>query len=354
MSGKNEKTYEQKISELLEQLPLCCQSFIYGRGTNTQSSTRYGYASDLNYFIHWLVQNNPRFVDKDIKLLTIQELASLSRDEMNIFIAHYHSTHSERSTARKRASISAFYEYFIADDKIQRNPAAICERVKVHQKMPIYLTNDEQDKLMDCILYGTGLSKKAQAENHKYVLRNYALVSLILDTGLRISEALNTRIRDFDFEECNVLVRRKGNKLEYVYYSDLACDHLQQYLNSKPEQQRKMDCPFFSTLSGDVLGVRAAENMVKKYACAALPQKGQSISPHKLRSSFAMSFYRASDNNLLLLQKRLSHADISTTNIYAKATNSEVKDSRDWRKLSNYKMTQMQSLNKKENADNDY
>lgn len=332
MAGKNEKTYEEKIVELLDDLPSCCQSFIYGRGTNTQSSTRYGYASDLNYFIRWLVDNNPRFVDREIKSLTIQDLASLSRDEMNIFMAHYHSKHSERSTARKRASLSAFYEYFIADDKIQRNPAAICERVKVHQKMPVYLTNEEQNKLMDCILHGTGLSKKAQAENAKYALRNYALVSLILDTGLRISEVLYTYVRDFDFDECNVLVRRKGNKLEYVYYSDLACEHLKNYLNSKPELQRKMNQPFFTTLAGDVLGVRAAENMVKKYACAALPQKGQSISPHKLRSSFAMSFYRASDHNLLLLQKRLSHADISTTNIYAKATNNEVKDSRDWRK----------------------
>ena len=97
----------------------------------------------------------------------------------------------------------------------------------------------------------------------------------------------------------------------------------------------EVELPAFTTTKGERLSVRAVETLVKKYVKASLPDKALTISPHKLRSSFAMTFYEASNYNLLLLQKRLNHASVTTTTVYAKATQKEVEDSRNV--LQNYK-----------------
>ena len=89
-----------------------------------------------------------------------------------------------------------------------------------------------------------------------------------------------------------------------------------------------MDLPAFTTNSGDRLSVRAVETLVKKYVKASLPSMAGKISPHKLRSSFAMTFYEANNYDILLLQKRLNHKSVNTTNIYAKATDKAVSESR--------------------------
>ena len=153
---------------------------------------------------------------------------------------------------------------------------------------------------------------------------------LLLDTGLRVSEMLSTDIADYDLESCSILVRRKGGDIQTVYYSDECALYLDTYFTSQKERFLLSDheIPAFTTIKGERLGVRAVENLVKKYVTACMPKKAKLISPSKLRSSFAMSFYAANQNNVTLLQKKMDHKSLLMTNVYAKASNTEMEQSR--------------------------
>ena len=141
---------------------------------------------------------------------------------------------------------------------------------------------------------------------------------------------LSTDIKDYNLEQCSVIVIRKGGDIQNVYYSDECAGCLREYFDSQTVRFALKDdeFPAFTTSTGNRLGVRAVETLVKKYAGACFPEKKAILSPHKLRSSFAMSFYEASGNDILLLQKKLNHKSITTTNIYAKASQKADMESR--------------------------
>ena len=184
------------------------------------------------------------------------------------------------------------------------------------------------------------------AFHEKYKKRDLAIIFLFLDTGLRISELQALNINDVviydDFmqdesNECFVLTLRKGKKRSgktpsKVYFSDESKTYIQDYLRSREIHGEKFDSnsPLFTTLDGDRLSVRQIQQMLKKYVRASLHRSD--ISVHKLRSSFAMEFYKA-EHDILVLQNRMGHASIAATNIYARASDKEeaVKASRNWR-----------------------
>lgn len=218
----------------------------------------------------------------------------------------------------------------MSNEKLTKNPVLATKTIKVPEKNVIYLTDEEQALLLKTVQSGHGLAERTAKLHNKFADRDSALFLLLLDTGLRVSEMLSTDIRDYDLEKGSVLVTRKGGDTETVYYSDECAECLDFYFSAQKARFyiEGDNLPAFTTLSGARLGKRAVETLVKKYVSACMPDKTKLISPHKLRSSFAMSFYEASDNNILLLQKKLHHKSINTTNIYAKASNKESEDSR--------------------------
>ena len=160
-------------------------------------------------------------------------------------------------------------------------------------------------------------------------------IFLFLDTGLRVSELASINVKDLSLDDYSVVVQRKGrNKIQMIYYSDESAEYITDYLNERKARRLIYhgDDPLFISNRGTRISVREIQLMLKKYVAAALPEKAQSISPHKLRSSFAMEFYRSTDKDILTLQKRMGHKSIMTTNIYAKAAEAEDKDMRNWRK----------------------
>ena len=197
----------------------------------------------------------------------------------------------------------------------------------------IYLTDDEQALLLNTVQYGTNLPDKTLKRHNRYAERDSAMFVVLLDTGLRVSELLGTDIRDFNLDNCSVVVVRKGGDVQNVYYSDECCGYLREYFSTQTAlfSLTDGDFPAFTTTTGNRLGVRAVETLVKKYVGACLPDKKAIISVHKLRSSFAMSFYKASDNDILLLQKRLNHASLTTTQKYATAATEREISMRNWR-----------------------
>lgn len=326
--------YGSKIEEILNELPTFVQDFIYNFGHIENYATKFEYCRDIRDFFRFIVNYLPDYCDKDVKELTINDVANVGTLDINRYLTLLSGDETtglkQTTVKRRRATLSSMYGFFVSNGKMEKNPVLATKTIKVPEKNVIYLTNEEQSLLLNTVRYGTNLKDTVAKVHNIYANRDAAMFLLILDTGLRVSEMLATDIIDYNLSECSVVVKRKGGDIETVYFSDECAEYLEVYFDEQRVKYRLSDAeiPAFTTTSGNRLGVRAVEMLVKKYVAACLPDKTKIISPHKLRSSFAMSFYEASDSNILLLQKKLHHKSITTTNIYAKASDKEMRESR--------------------------
>lgn len=331
---KNRPSNSEKLIALVDNLPDFCYGFFFDTVTTMALSTRVAYARDIQIFFEYLINMHPHFCLKEIKNISRDDMKLIMPEDINRFISRYVNDDNEASkktAARKRASLSSFFHYLYNTLRIiDKNPVDGAMRVKIPSKDYVeYLTIDEQIKLLDTIKYGSGLSNSQLKYHQKYAIRDYALFSMALDTGMRVSEMNGIDIQDLDLDKCSVIIQRKGGKSQKLFYSDEIRDNLQEYLDEKRAFIPYLGSaePLFTTLKGNRLSVRQMEELVKKYVSAALPNRVNAISFHKMRSSFAMETY-AVEPDLLKLQRKLGHSQITATNIYAKASNKDLENSR--------------------------
>ena len=334
---KDKQLDSQKYIALINDLPECTHSYLMTGLSENTLTTKIAYARDIKYFLEFAVSFYPYFSEKTIKEITFDDLEKITAEDINVYLFTMKDQGlGEKTRARKKSAISAMFNYMInAQRKMTYNPVSGSTKIRLPEKdFVVYLNLDEQSRLLNTIRTGIGLSKGQLVYHERYKVRDLAVIFLFLDTGLRVSELSSINVKDLSLDDYTVVVQRKGrNKIQMIYYSDESAQYLTDYLNERKARGDVFhgDDALFVTLEGNRLSVREIQAMVKKYVAAALPEKMHSISPHKLRSSFAMEFYRASDKDILTLQKRMGHKSILTTNIYAKAADSEIKESRNWR-----------------------
>ena len=336
----DKKMDSQKYLELMNELPECTHGYLMTGLSENTLTTKIAYARDIKYFMDFAISYYPYFSEKTVKEITMEDLEQITAEDINVYLFTMKDLGlGEKTRARKKSAISAMFNYMInAQRKLTYNPVSGSTKIRLPEKdFVIYLTMEEQEKLLDTVRFGHGLTD-GQLKYHKNLMkRDLAVIFLFLDTGLRVSELSSINVKDLSLDDFTVVVQRKGrNKIQMIYYSDESAEYLNDYLNERKARGDLFhgDDPLFVTLEGNRLSVREIQAMLKKYVAAALPEKTHSISPHKLRSSFAMEFYRNSDKDILTLQKRMGHKSILTTNIYAKAADAEERESRNWRKKS--------------------
>lgn len=342
------KSNNQLYMELVDTLPKFTHEFFFFGISEKAILTKLSYARDIKYFFEFAIDHIPSFSHMKLHEISVDDLKDLSPMDINKFLAWMDDQElSEKTRARRKTSVSVLFTYLInTERKLQFNPVSGAQKIEIEQSdYVIYLKLSEQKQLLDCIQYGTGLSKHQLYYHEKYKKRDLAIVFLFLDTGLRVSELHSLNMKDVimfedpiepENNECYVITLRKGHKKSLaaskVYFSDEARDYIKDYLSSREIAGEKFNdaTPLFTTLEGDRLSVREIQQMLKKYVKAALGRSD--ISVHKLRSSFAMEFYKA-EHNILVLQQRMGHKSIAATNIYARASDKEeaVKQSRNWR-----------------------
>ena len=320
-----------KIIEFCDILPECCSPFLMETGTETAKTTRLSYARELSWFFDYLISYHPEFCELEKRQITLDHVKMITSQDISRYLTIYMDQgKKERTVARKRAALSSFFNYLTRNRLIEFNPVLAATRVKIHQSDEVlYLNIEDQVSLLSSVDNGNCLSGRMKTEHKKYQVRDYALIILLLDTGMRVSELRGIDLADLNLTECSVIVTRKGGNIQTLYYSDETKKAIEQYLEERKakDQELKPEDPLFISLKGSRLTVRAIEKLVKKYTAAAIPGKGQLLSPHKMRSSFAMEDYRA-EQNILSLQRKLGHKSLAATNVYAKATDQELKKSR--------------------------
>lgn len=330
MSG-NTKTYQEQVyidytlrlREILNTLPPFAKDYFRAIEPRTSAKTRISYAYDIRVFFRFLIENNPVYHDYTMDQFRPNDLDKI--DPMDIeeymeYLKVYKNdeerqiVNSEVGLARKMSALRSFYLYYYKHQIIQTNPTLLVEMPKLYDKEIIRLDTDEVVKLLDfvenCGDQLTG-QKKVYYEKTKY--RDLAILTLLLGTGIRVSECVGLDLQDVDYKNHGIRITRKGGKQMTVYFGDEVADALLRYMEMDREHAVTLpgnENALFLSTQHKRMGVQSVENMVKKYARQIAPNK--KITPHKLRSTYGTALYRET-GDIYLVADVLGHNDVNTT-----------------------------------------
>ncbi len=327
-----------KINELCEELPSYVREFIVGIHTRTSTLTRLNYVYDLRIFFDYLSKKVFRTLKpNEIELVDLEKLKAADIESYLYYLSSYEFKGKkyrcqERAKERKLCSLRSFFKYFFNRDKLSSNVCTKVELPKRHEHNIIRLEANEVVKLLDRV-ESDNLSNVSRRENAYHDItriRDVAIITLFLGTGIRISELVGLNYENFNFDENSFRVVRKGGSESILYYSEETSDALKKYsawqqeqIDSKTAFGKKIEnqTAMFYSLQGKRISVRAVENLVKKYSKYITEKK---ITPHKLRSTFGTELYR-NTQDIYVVATVLGHKDINTTRRHYAATSDELK-----------------------------
>lgn len=220
---------------------------------------------------------------------------------------------SVNSRARKVSAIRAFFRY-LTDKKhmLETNPMASLESPTIRKTLPVYLTADDSVKLLEAV----------QGE---YAERDYCILTLFLNCGLRLAELCGLNLSDIR-SDGTMRVVGKGNKERTVYLNDACVQAIADYLKVRPQDGLKgadRNALFISRL-GKRLGRRGVQEMVsRQLAKIGLDAEGYSV--HKLRHTAATLMYQHGEVDVRVLKEILGHESLSTTQIYTHVSNEQAR-----------------------------
>ena len=310
-----------RLRELANELPPYCKDFFRGIEPRTSSRTRIAYAYDLKVFFEFLLKANPALKNQTIRDITLDHLDQLVSSDFEEYTEYLKYRFNDKNQEvmnkelgikRKLSTIKSFYRYFYNRERLQNNPASRLELPKLVTKEIIRLDADEVALLLDEIEQGEHLTEKQKAFHKKTKIRDVALITLLLGTGIRVSECVGLNITDVDFKNSGIRIFRKGGKEVTVYFGDEVEQALGDYIEQRAQLSAEPgdEDALFLSLQNRRMSVRSVENLVKKYAKIITPLKP--ITPHKLRSTYGTALYQET-GDIYLVADVLGHSDVNTT-----------------------------------------
>lgn len=310
----------KRLRNLISELPRFSSDFFRGIEPNTSSKTRIAYAYDLKVFFEFLCSTNPALKNvliKNLKVTILDNIKPIDIEEFLEYLSYYESDGKEyinSATGKKRklTTLRSFYNYFFKKEIINTNPASLVNIPKIHQKEIIRLDIDEVAKLLDEVESGKSLTPSQQKYHKKTRKRDLAIITLLLGTGIRVSECIGLDIDDVDFNNDAIKIVRKGGNEAVIYFGDEVRSALESYMIER-ENIITIDGhedALFLSMQRRRISVRSVENLVKKYS--GLVTSLKKITPHKLRSTYGTSLYQAT-GDIYLVADVLGHNDVNTT-----------------------------------------
>lgn len=310
-----------RLREVLKSLPPFCRDYFRAMESTTTTKTRISYAYDIRIFFQFLLDSNPAFKEysmTDFTVDVLDQLKAVDIEEYEEYLKVYKNgekteTNGERGLKRKISALRSFYAYYYKREMIRTNPTVLIDTPKVHDKSIIRLDADEVAILLDYIEHcGDQLTGQKRVFYEKTKERDLALVTLLLGTGIRVSECVGLDVEDVDFKNNGIKVTRKGGNEMIVYFGPEVEKALKRYLEVRegitplPGHEHAL----FYSAQRRRIGVQAVENLVKKYARQVTTTK--KITPHKLRSTYGTALYQDT-GDIYLVADVLGHRDVNTT-----------------------------------------
>lgn len=333
---RNEKTLAA-IEELLDALPDFAREFNVGISMRTMPLTRLGYLRDIRVFCDYLTRR--KFKNKQIVELTVDDLGKLSPTDIEMYIDYLSSytldgkkrTCKDQAKERKVSTLRAMFKYFYKKERLQSDVMTKVDTPKKHLKPIVRLDVNEVVDILDEAETGEGLCGRQKSFHNLTSVRDEAMLSLFLGTGIRISECVGLNRTDINFEDNSFVVTRKGGNTSVLYFSEEVADSLRKYLDwldgqiaeNTPFGRRVYDkSALFLSIKGGRITPRAVELMVKKYAKTVTPLK--KITPHKLRSTYGTNLYHET-HDIFVVADVLGHKDVNTTRKHYAAMSEDIR-----------------------------
>ena len=306
---------------------------ILNKSPNTVKEYNYDLATFLKFIkIRFNLTKEDDFSMITIKDIDINTIKKITLDDIHAFLSYLTTTyHSKAATrARKASSIRVFFNYLCAKTNlIETNPAQNLETPKLDKRLPKYLSLEDSKKLLNV----------TQNEDNRNMERDYAIITLFLNCGMRLSELVGININDIDFSENKMTVIGKGNKERTIYLNKACVRAIHEYLDIRPKDGIKTDKlnsrkALFLSERRERISKRTVQHIVDKELMAAgLDTK--KYSTHKLRHTAATLMYQYGNVDIRALQEVLGHESISTTEIYTHVANKQARDAIENNPLAN-------------------
>lgn len=294
---------------------------ILNKSPNSVKEYNYDISMFLKYMkIYFKMTDTHDFKEIKINDFDIDTLRKITLEDIHAFVSYLATTNRSKpaTRARKISTIRIFFKYLSVKAKIiDINPAQNLETPKQDKRIPKYLSLEDSQKLLQVTSNDDNRNKE----------RDYAIITLFLNCGMRLSELVGINIKDIKFDDCKMTVIGKGNKERTIYLNKACVKAIKDYLSVRPIDRvdyKSKDALFLSERR-ERISRRTVQHIVEK----ELKQAGldtTKYSTHKLRHTAATLMYQYGEVDIRALQELLGHASISTTEIYTHVANEQVRN----------------------------
>lgn len=285
------------------------------------------YLLDLRTFFRYtvMIEADEEISAEDFEKISIQHLTEddvkrVRRQTVVNFLAYTKTERNNNATTRNRklSSLKSFFKYMHNNNFIDRNPVADFGGIQKSKTLSKYLTLEEAILLLETV--NSDLESKTR-------VRDYSIIALFLNTGMRLSELVGLNLEDFDRELSFVKVRGKGNKERIIYLNNAARDAVKSYLSIRldPRYIRTSDRALYLSGRQQRISNKTVQWVVYKYLdLSGLGYKGYSV--HKLRHTAATLMYQSGKVDIRVLKDVLGHEQLNTTQIYTHLVNRNLEE----------------------------
>lgn len=287
------------------------------------------YYFDTRLFLKYIHKNNidsdAETEDIDIADMSVDEIKNISvKDVYNfIFYVADERQNDKRTRYRKKSALKSFFKYLVRTERIIENdPTREIDMPSPKTALPKFLSLNESMKLLE-------------TSNNSDSLRDYCIITLLLNCGMRLSELTGINIKDIDFTENRIRIIGKGNKERMIYLNNACISALKNYLEIRRDNPKAVDEPalFISNQNKRISKRRVQQIVENTVKASGLDDKG--ITTHKLRHTAATLMYQYGEADILTLKELLGHSSISTTEIYTHLDSEQVRNAVEGNPLAN-------------------
>ena len=324
----------KKLDELknrLSELPEFIYNFIQRYVKNTTSlNTKIAYCKDSKIFLEFLKTLSKFSNIKDITQFSIENIKELKKVDIEdylLYLENYNIIYNTRTgknislniqnekqgKMRKLSSLRSLFDYLYSSELIDKDITQLVKMPKLHDKIKSKLSVDEVVLLLDNIEKGNGLSEKEKIYYEATKIRDIAIATTLLGTGIRVSELVNVNLNDINFKENHFKVTRKGQNEEIIFCNDEVIKALKNYYEKRlsvtgvPVEHQQA---YFLSSQKRRIDEKTVRNLVKKYSRKSGIIKN--ITPHSLRRTFGTNMYNEV-GDVYLVAELLGHKSVETT-----------------------------------------
>lgn len=298
------------------------------------------YEHDLSLFFRFMISKRENRPFDEVDVLELEKIdlnyvASIKTEDVYAFLLYLANErdNGDNARARRLSTLRAFYKYHTQKSKtLTDNPVKDIDSPNIKHKLPKYLSIDESLDLLDSVDKGS-----------KTYARDYCMLTLFLNCGMRLSELVNINLTDIKDDFSSLVVTGKGSKQRVIYLNTACRDALKNYLEVRTkgvykdfEINVKDKNALFLSGNGTRISGKTVQYTVKKHLrMAGLGNKGYST--HKLRHTAATLMYESGNVDVRALKDILGHEQLNTTQIYTHVSNEKLKEAMEANPLSGVK-----------------